>query len=79
MIMFKTRKGAGNVGKIISITVAIIVLSALAPTVVANLLVLNTSLASWSMVSGMAQIILLFFVLGVGVILIGRELGIVKL
>lgn len=77
--LFSRKKGASQVSKIIGVTVALIVLTAMAPTVVANIVILNTSLAGWSMVSGLSQIILLFFVLGAGVILVGKELGIIKL
>lgn len=68
---------SSSINKIIGVTVALLVFSALAGTVLTNIASINVS--AFPLLSDMPSLIALFFMLGAGVILVGRELGIVKL
>ncbi len=66
-----------SVSKIVGVVVALLVFSALAGTVLTNLEAINVS--GFAIVSDMPALVALFFMLGAGVILVGKELGIIKI
>lgn len=68
---------AGATGKIIAIVIALFVFSALASTVVQNLLAVNTTGGTY--LTDIPELMGLIFLLGVGVILVAKELGILHI
>jgi len=63
--------------KIIAVVIALFIFSALASTVVQNLLSVNTTGGTY--LADIPELMALLFLLGAGVILVGKHLGIVKL
>ena len=66
-----------SVSKIIGVVVTLLVFSALVGTVLTNVAAINVS--AFPILADMPALIALFFVLGVGVIMVGKQIGIVKL